>query len=91
MDSSHNFKTDWRLPTQKELLEAYTHSIRSVTTSSTDFANNWISDTSMALGFWSGTSVSFSTFDNAAWVVSLGKGGSFHNDKNSYQNVVCVR
>jgi hypothetical protein len=45
----------------------------------------------LAQAFWSGTSVSFSTFDNAAWVVSLGKGGSFHNDKNSYQNVVCVR
>jgi hypothetical protein len=91
MDSTHNFKTDWRLPTQKELLEAYTHSIRSVTTHSTTFSNNWISDTMLAQAFWSGTSVSFSTFDNAAWVVSLGKGDSFPNDKNSYQNVVCVR
>lgn len=90
-DLIHNGKTDWRLPTQKELLESYIHGIRSVPGSLGTSAPNWITETAMAGPFWSGTSVSYWTPDNSAWAVSLAKGGAFPNSKITPISVVCVR
>ena len=80
---SFNGQTDWRLPTQKELMEAYTHGIRSAATT------NWITEGNMINNFWSGSSVSPSTLN--AWLVNLAFGYTYNlNKTNSYQ-VVCVR
>lgn len=59
----YNGQTGWRLPTQKELMEAYTHGVRSAATT------NWMTEANMNNVFWSGSSVSNST--NAAWNVDL--------------------
>ena len=82
---SFNGQTDWRLPTQKELMEAYTHGIRSAATT------NWITEGNMINNFWSGSSFSGST--DWAWFVHLAQGYSYYPSKTtSYsQHVVCVR
>ena len=78
-----NGQTDWRLPTQKELMEAYTHGIRSAA------SVNWITEGNMINNFWSGSSVSGST--GSAWYVILANGLTFTIVKPLPYQVVCVR
>ena len=82
---NYNGQTGWRLPTQKELMEAYTHGIRSAA------RTNWMTEGDMGNYFWSGSSVSFNT--NIAWIVylALGSTNSFPDGKGFTNQVVCVR
>jgi hypothetical protein len=75
----------WRLPTQKELMDAYNHGIRSAASS------NWITQSEVdGTYFWSGSSVS--NYPNLAWYVFLAAGTTYNvNNKNSTSQVVCVR
>jgi hypothetical protein len=82
-DLTHNFQTDWRLPTQKELLDAYNHGIRSAESS------DWIDDTQMSLLFWSASTDSSGA--DSAWAMKLAKGFSNPLGKIIPLNVVCVR
>ena len=81
---NHNGATDWRIPTQKELMESYAHGVRSAASA------NWITEAQMAANyFWSGSSVSYNT--PGAWYVYLASGFTGNGFKtNSYQ-VLCVR
>ena len=81
---NHNGATDWRIPTQKELMESYAHGVRSAASA------NWITQAQIGANyFWSGSSGSSPTVN--AWYVFLALGLTNFNDKtNSYQ-VVCVR
>jgi hypothetical protein len=86
--AGYNGQTGWRLPTQKELLDAYNHGIRSAA------SNNWIievTEENLQINnfFWSGSSAYVST--NRAWYVSLANGYSDFNFKNFTGQVVCVR
>lgn len=80
---NHNGQTGWRLPTQKELMEAYTHGIRSAASA------NWMTEAHMTNYFWSGSSVSDDT--SLAWIVSLAYGHTATNLKDDSDQVVCVR
>ena len=83
---SFNGQTDWRLPTQKELMEAYTHGIRSAA------STNWITEAqigAIAAYFWSGSSVS--NVNDEAWFVHLAKGITLSDGKANTKQVVCVR
>jgi hypothetical protein len=82
---NHNGQTGWRLPTQKELMEAYTHGIRSA--ARTDTA--WMTEANMHNWFWSGSSVSYDT--DYAWIVYLASGTTGHYAKLNPGQVVCVR
>ena len=86
----YNGQTGWRLPTQKELMDAYNHGIRSAASDKWTVPNsNWITEGNMANYFWSGSSVSF--FTSNAWYVNLAFGGTYDNGKNNTYQVVCVR
>jgi hypothetical protein len=86
---TYNGQTGWRLPTQKELMEAYTHGIRSAA------STNWMTEGDMGSWFWSGSSVSYCTYD--AWIVNLATGFTYYynyyySNYSSYTfQVVCVR
>ena len=81
---SFNGQTDWRLPTQKELMEAYTHGVRSAATT------NWMTEANMSANYFrSGSSVSYDT--NNAWLVSLAEGTTDRDSKTYPYQVVCVR
>ena len=81
---THNSQSDWRLPTQKELMEAYTHGIRSGASA------NWITEANMSANyFWSGSSISSSTL--TAWNVFLARGYTNGDYKANPNQVVCVR
>lgn len=85
----YNGKNDWRLPTQKELMEAYAHGIRSVP-SSLGSTNNWISESIVSSNyFWSSSSTSWTSTN--AWKVHLAKGAVTENAKTSSLAIVCVR
>jgi hypothetical protein len=79
----YNGQTGWRLPTQKELMEAYTHGIRSAA------GANWMTEANMYSSFWSGSSVSNGTVD--AWSVNLANGNPNPSGKGAANPVVCVR
>jgi hypothetical protein len=79
----YNGQTGWRLPTQKELMEAYTHGIRSAA------RTNWMTEANMNANFWSGSSVSYNS--GHAWNVTLANGYTGNNPKNFTFQVVCVR
>ena len=78
-----NGQTDWRLPTQKELMEAYAHGVRSAA------SDNWMTEAHINGYFWSGSSVSNNTGN--AWGVYLAKGNAYGNLKTNPYQVVCVR
>jgi len=80
----HNGFSDWRLPTQKELMDAYNHGIRSVTRA------NWITDSEMANGFLSSSSFSGSTSDYIFVNLKLGFVGNYTKSSGQHM-VVCVR
>jgi len=75
----------WRLPTQKELMNAFEHGIVSAA------SNNWMTLENMTIdSFWSASSVTFGT--NVAWNVNLGIGYTEHGfTANSNFAVVCVQ
>jgi len=81
---NYNGQTDWRLPTQKELMEAHAHGIRSAASA------NWVTEASMTSAFWSGSSSSINT--NRAWLLCLANGDLYlNNSKQDIYPVVCVR
>ena len=83
--SGYNGQTagSWRLPTQKELMNAYEHGITSA--ASTD----WMTLANMRTYFWSASSHSLSTFN--AWIVNLANGSPNYNPKGTTNVVVCVQ
>lgn len=84
-------QSDWRLPTQKELMGAYEHGIRSAANSS------WISDANMSGNTLSGdhfwTSTISSSYGYYLWSGFLGFGGTYYwgNTVDRPWKVVCVR
>jgi hypothetical protein len=77
--------TDWRLPTQKELMQLYNAGVRDLnqTSNLTTFfgsLQNW---------FWSSSSVSYNT--STAWYVYLDGGGTNNYVKTDAGRIVCVR
>jgi hypothetical protein len=92
--AGYNGQTGWRLPTQKELLDAYNHGIRSAASDrwAAGANNNWITEAAMNSYFWSGSTLSDLT--HLAWLVSLSNGRPNHinsSQKTSGWDVVCVR
>ena len=81
---TYNGKTDWRLPTEKEILEANTHGIMS-----TAGATNWISLVDLRSLYWSATSSA--AIQGNAWQVSIGTGDVGYDAKYSTIRVICVR
>jgi hypothetical protein len=91
---NYNGQTGWRLPTQKELMEAYTHGIRSIPSAYAAANTNWMAEGNMNAWFWSGSSISSNT--SSAWTADLAYGWMTSQSKGSeYQDVsrqvVCVR
>jgi len=89
--NGYNNQTGWRLPTQKELMEAYVHGIRSAKWST---AQNWPlqSDAKWVSSFWSESQNSIDI--NQAWAVNLASGETAPKTKaNSTDNKFnfCVR
>ena len=84
---THNGQTagSWRLPTQKELMDAYNHGI----TSAARTDANWMTLANMqSITFWSSSSVAANT--NNAWYVNLAYGYAFYSQKIYDNAVVCV-
>ncbi|MEI6835093.1 MAG: DUF1566 domain-containing protein, partial [bacterium] len=87
---NNNGQTGWRLPTQKELMEAYTHGIRSIPSSYAAANTNWMTEANFNSLFWSGSSVSSNSVN--AWFVNLANGATYnYNAKYFSYLVVCVR
>jgi len=80
---TYNGKTDWRLPTQKELMAAYNNGIASTV------GGNWMSLAQMQQYYWSASSQSNSIPN--AWNGYLGNGYTTNNPKNTTYRVICVR
>ena len=81
---SYNGKTDWRLPSQKELMEAYNHGLMSTANST-----NWITSANFQQYYWS-ASANSNAISNA-WNVNLGYGYPNTNLKSNAYRVICVR
>lgn len=80
----NNQSTGWRLPTQKELMDAYSHGIRSAA------ASGWITDAEMVANyFWSSTTQSNNP--TLAWAVILTNGTTYQYTKTNVSQVTCVR
>jgi len=79
---TYNGVSGWRLPTDKELLNAYDHGIISAARS------NWMTFADMQTYFWSASSTSLTYL---AWFVYLGNGGLDATNKGLSNSVVCVR
>jgi len=80
----HNGQSDWRLPTQKELMEAYVHGARSAA------SDNWVSVQQMLDSFWSSTSGA--NDPDYAWMLNLGTGSNFIPvSKSDSYSILCVR
>jgi len=75
--------SNWRLPTQKELLSAYVHGIHSAN------STNWINSDQMDVAFWSSSSQSSGT--GAAYRLYLKTGAMTSLTKYSTGHVACVR
>jgi hypothetical protein len=80
---NHNGQTGWRLPTQKEIMEAYTHGIRS------EARTNWMTEANMNTNLWSGSAGSTNTAN--AWTFYLTNGSTGNFGKGVANQVVCVR
>ncbi len=81
---SYNGKTDWRLPTQKELMATYTDGIMS-----TANATNWITSGNLQQNYWSSSSNSF--YISYAWYVNPANGNTNSATKYFPNRVICVR
>ena len=84
---THNGQTagSWRLPTQKELMDAFNHGISSA--ARTDV--HWMTILDMQRVFWSSSSSALTTSN--AWNVVLAHGDAYISGKNSGLAVVCVQ
>jgi hypothetical protein len=76
---------DWRLPTQKELMQLYNAGVRGL--NQTSNLTTFFGDVDTF--FWSSSSVSY--FTSFAWGVGLGNGDSNGNDGTGPGRAVCVR
>jgi hypothetical protein len=63
---TYNGETGWRLPTQKEAMDAYAHGFRSIASA------NFIPASDLTGGFW--TSTNNSQNAREAWKVNLSEG-----------------
>ncbi len=82
--SLHNGQTagSWRLPTQKELMDAYEHGMVSAASA------NWMTLVNIQDTFWSASSFDY----DYAWIERLADGSTYTNPKIEGRNaVVCVR
>jgi hypothetical protein len=81
---NHNGFSDWRLPTQKELMDAYVHGIRSAT------QTNWFTDSEMQNSVLSASS---SSYNGSEYLyVNLRNGGTGSYAKSTGLHMVfCVR
>jgi len=91
-DSTYNGQSagSWRLPTQKELMNAFEHGIVSTAINDNVSPHYWMTLANMRNNFWSASSNS----DNlgTAFTVDLSTANTVANDKNNrYINVVCVQ
>ncbi len=95
---SYGGYSDWRLPTQKELQEAYVHGIRDLGykgsgtirgAGSLDNNNAFIADVESGYYFWSASSFSSNTIN--AWAVYLPYGNVGNGPKTNTSHVLCVR
>jgi hypothetical protein len=82
--------TDWRLPTQKELMQLYNAGVRGLNQTS----NLTIFFGSVDTNFWSSSSLS--GFASRAWHVTLNDGVTYDSGKANYaktdtHRAVCVR
>jgi hypothetical protein len=77
--------SDWRLPTQKELMQLSNAGIRGL--NQTSNLMTFFGDVDAS--FWSSSSVSYNT--SLAWGVYLPNGDAFVNDKTYATRAVCVR
>jgi hypothetical protein len=87
-NSPYNGQTGWRLPTQKEMLEAYVHGIRSAATTTT---GTWHSIDNFNSPYWTGSTSSQAPSN--AWTVKLASGESSSLLKTSVSaaSYACVR
>ncbi len=81
---THDGLAGWRLPTQKELMDAYSHGIWTVVN------DNWITSAQMiANNFWSSSTLSHST--SFVWTGDLKVGNMIPKNKTYPSHVACVR
>ncbi|MCX6119306.1 MAG: DUF1566 domain-containing protein [Proteobacteria bacterium] len=81
---SYNGKTDWRLPTQKELMEAYSHGMKSTADST-----NWITSANFYANYW--TATTGSTYIISASWMTLANGSFSGSNKTASNRAICVR
>jgi len=82
-DLDYGGHQDWRLPTQKETMDAYIHGIRSAG------MTNWITTTNMTGNFW--TATSYSAVAAQAWQVTFHDGEFSTVIKSATLRYACVR
>jgi Protein of unknown function (DUF1566) len=81
---TYNGKTDWRLPTQKELMDAYNHGIMS-----TAGATGWISSANLQQYYYASSTRQAGPV--YAWWLFLGNGTQTNQWKYDNARVICVR
>jgi hypothetical protein len=81
---TYNGQSDWRLPTQKELMAIYNHGIVS-----TVVHTNWLSLGDLQSYYWSSSSNAGNTY--YAWYVNLAFGHTFNGLRFYAYRVICVR
>jgi hypothetical protein len=80
----------WRLPTQKELMNAFEHGIVSTAINDNVSPHYWMTLANMQSSFWSASSDSY--FSDNAWIVDLSNGNTSANNKDNVSvNVICVQ
>lgn len=82
-ESTSGGYSDWRLPTQKEMMQAYTNGLWNLRAASK-------LNLTMAY-YWSSTTRSYDGYTNAAWVLGFFNGAAANYDKTTTLRVVCVR
>ena len=89
-------RTDWRLPTQMELLRAYEHGIRdlgykgggTIRPSGDTLDNNDLFIADVDAFFWSASSIS--DLQTSAWYMTLSSGNTDSSTKTSPNRLLCV-
>ena len=82
---THNGASDWRLPTQKELMGAYEHGAISAQ------STNWITTAQMQGNYFWSSSTQSNLFTSYAWLVYLSLGLTYGGGRTSPYQVACVR